>query len=289
MSKPDKPGELRDVDVKAVSLVSRAANKHKFAIFKSANKNNTEKEEAEHVSKPTKEGFFDICTKFFTGDHSESTESTEKGTVKDKVNTTIKGQMLSAALDGLQSALFWGNDASVKKGDWSGVKKAANEFAEICAAIADGDDLLKSEALAELEKAGKKICGARMKKLMEIKSALDAIIAEGDETETEKGEAADMTKEELSAIIKAETGPITERLDKLETEKGGEEAKKAEEAKVETLTAEDVTKAVAAAVEPLSGRIETLEKARGMSNKIADNGDDAQKSEDGIWGGSIIG
>lgn len=286
MSKPDKPGELRDVDVKAVSLVSRAANKHKFAIFKSAD-NSIEKEEAEHVSKPTKEGFFDICTKFFTGDHSESTEEAEKGAVKDKVNTAIKGQMLSAAMDGLQSALFWGNDAAIKKGDWSGVKKAATEFAEICAAIADGDDLLKSEALAELEKAGKKICGARMKKLMDIKSALDAIIAEGDETETEKGEATEMTKEELSEIIKAEIGPITERLDKLE--KGEDEAMKAEDPKVETLTAEDVAKAVAAAVEPLAGRIETLEKARGMSNKIDGEGEETQKSEGGIWGGSIIG
>ena len=36
MSKPDKPGELRDVTVKAISLVSEAANGERFKIFKSA-------------------------------------------------------------------------------------------------------------------------------------------------------------------------------------------------------------------------------------------------------------
>lgn len=36
MSKPDKPGELRDVTVEAISLVSKAANGEKFKIFKSA-------------------------------------------------------------------------------------------------------------------------------------------------------------------------------------------------------------------------------------------------------------
>lgn len=286
MSKPDKPGELRDVDVKAVSLVSSAANKHKFAIFKSA-EGDTREKEADHVSIPTREGFFDTCMKFFAGESSVTqTEEAEKGKVKDTIENEARIRALTAAVDGLNSVLFWNKDAAVRNGDWDGVKNAADEFAEICATIADGGEILKSEALAELEKSGKKICGARMKKLMEIKSALDAIIAEGEEAETEKGEATEMTKEELSVIIKAEMEPITERLDKLEkSEKcdgGAEESK-------ETLTAEDVAKAVNAAIEPLSERIDTLEKARGVSNKINDDGDDMKKSESGLWGGSIIG
>ena len=36
MSKPNKPGELRDATVDAISLVSKAANGEKFKIFKSA-------------------------------------------------------------------------------------------------------------------------------------------------------------------------------------------------------------------------------------------------------------
>ena len=35
MSKPDRAGELRDVTVNAISLVSKAANGEKFKIFKS--------------------------------------------------------------------------------------------------------------------------------------------------------------------------------------------------------------------------------------------------------------
>ena len=38
MSKPNKRGELTDVEVNAVSLVSKAANGEKFKIFKSADK-----------------------------------------------------------------------------------------------------------------------------------------------------------------------------------------------------------------------------------------------------------
>lgn len=34
MSKPDKAGELRDVNVDAISLVSKAANGERFKIFK---------------------------------------------------------------------------------------------------------------------------------------------------------------------------------------------------------------------------------------------------------------
>ena len=36
MSKPDKPGELQDVKVEAISLVGKAANGERFKVFKSA-------------------------------------------------------------------------------------------------------------------------------------------------------------------------------------------------------------------------------------------------------------
>lgn len=279
MSKPDKPGELRDVDVVSVSLVSRAANKHTFAIYKS-------QKEDTHVREPTKDGFFEMCRKFFLGD--PAAENAEKGAVKDNMDRNIKAQQLSAALDGLHSALFYGDDSAVRKGDWAAAKEAASEFAEIVAAIADGSDVLKAEAAAELEKAGKKICGARMKKLMDIRAVLDEIIAEGDDTDiVEKGEIENMTREEVSEILKGELAPITERLAKLEAAE--EAAKKNAEPQPETLTAEDVTKAVAEAVQPLAGRIEALEKARGMSNRLPDEGEDAKKAAGGFWGGTILG
>lgn len=279
MSKPDKPGELRNVDVVSVSLVSRAANRHKFAIYKS------QKEDV-RVREPTKDGFFEMCRKFFLGD--PAAENAEKGAVKDNMDRNIKAQMLSAALDGLHSALFYGDDSAVRKGDWSAAKAAAAEFAEIVAAIADGSDVLKAEAAAELEKAGKKICGVRMKKLMDIRAVLDEIIAEGDEPDNvEKGEAEGMTKEELSEMLKGELAPITERLTKLEAAEA--EAKKNAEEQPETLTAEDVSKAVAEAVHPLAGRIEALEKVRGMSNKLPDEDAEAKKTVGGFWGGTILG
>ena len=49
MSKPNKPGELRNVKVNAVSLVNKAANGEEFKIFKSAKPDETESKAPERI------------------------------------------------------------------------------------------------------------------------------------------------------------------------------------------------------------------------------------------------
>ena len=65
MSKPNKPGELRDATVDAISLVSKAANGEKFKIFKSAQEE--PKLQAPEVVKKDEREFFRILKEFFTG------------------------------------------------------------------------------------------------------------------------------------------------------------------------------------------------------------------------------
>lgn len=280
MSKPDKPGELRDVDVLAVSLVSRAANKHKFAIYKSAK----EKEDP-HVREPTKEGFFEVCRKFFTGN---SGENTQKGIVSDQIDAEAKAGRVRSALDALQSALFSGQNPAIQAGDWKLVKETAAEFAQIVADIADSDETAKAAAAAQLKKAGRKICGARMKKLIDIRAALDAIIAEGDTPdETEKGETTDMTKEQLNELLKSALTPLTARLEKLEERE--QETEKNTAPQTEPFTPEDIAKAVAEALRPLAERVETLEKMRGISNRLPGEGQETNKAAGGFWNGTILG
>ena len=68
MSKPDKPGELRDVTVEAISLVSKAANGQKFKIFKNAKSEEPKEQEAPEAVKKDERGLFRILKEFFTGE-----------------------------------------------------------------------------------------------------------------------------------------------------------------------------------------------------------------------------
>ena len=90
MSKPDKPGELRDVEVNAISLVSKAANGEKFKIFKSeAEEIEKDKEQAPEVIENNEQGLFHILKEFFTG------KKIEKGAVADIVNSNMHGEKLN--------------------------------------------------------------------------------------------------------------------------------------------------------------------------------------------------
>ncbi len=92
MSKPDKPGELRDVTVEAISLVSKAANGERFKIFKSA-----EEEGAPEVVKKDERGLFRILKEFFTGtvDEPEKEEAVEtEVSVIEKSGRKISGNRL---------------------------------------------------------------------------------------------------------------------------------------------------------------------------------------------------
>ena len=68
MSKPDKPGELQNVKVKAISLVSKAANQQKFKILKSA-----DTVPDEQITTKDERGLFHILknyTYYYIGDNN---------------------------------------------------------------------------------------------------------------------------------------------------------------------------------------------------------------------------
>ena len=80
MSKPDRPGELREVRVEAISLVNEAANGERFKIFKSA-----ECEGAPESVKKDERGLFRILKEFFTG----NAEPVENGEVSDLADVAV--------------------------------------------------------------------------------------------------------------------------------------------------------------------------------------------------------
>ena len=98
MSKPDKPGELRDVTVEAISLVSKAANGQKFKIFKNAKSEEPKEQEAPEAVKKDERGLFRILKEFFTGtvDEQEKAEIGEpEVSVVAKSGRKISGDRLS--------------------------------------------------------------------------------------------------------------------------------------------------------------------------------------------------
>ena len=120
MSKPNKPGELRDVEVKAISLVPKAANKEKFKIFKSADS----EPETQEIAKTTElELFPETVEKPKEVEKAEAEEAQkkidfelspeaekkfeeiEKGKVADAVAAREKGKKLGQAMDALLAVL----------------------------------------------------------------------------------------------------------------------------------------------------------------------------------------
>ena len=96
MSKPDRPGELRDVTVEAISLVSKAANGEKFKIFKSAE--DEPETQAPEVVKKDERGLFRILKEFFSGtvDEPEKEKTAEpEVSVVEKSGRKISGDRLS--------------------------------------------------------------------------------------------------------------------------------------------------------------------------------------------------
>ena len=96
MSKPNKPGELRDVEVNAISLVNKAANGERFKFFKSDKSG----EEAPEVVEKNEQGLFSVLKKFFTGG-----EEVEKGAVAKVFDAREHGIKLNKAFDALCAVL----------------------------------------------------------------------------------------------------------------------------------------------------------------------------------------
>ena len=248
MSKPDKPGELRDVKVDAISLVSKAANGERFKIFKSTE---SEEPQAPEVVKKDERGLFRILKEFFTG------EEVEKGAVADLVNTQEKGRKLGQAMDALFSVLGtnrWGEGDSQIETDASKIRTALDDFTAVAESILIGSN-------ERVKKSGRKIAGNRLDKLKSIQAMLTEVLSGlEDNTDTKQG-VEDLTKEEVLKAVDEAIKPVSERIEKI-----------------------NIDEIVKKALEPLIERIEKIENARGVSNRVSEDGAVVKDVND-FWGG----
>ena len=293
MSKPETPGELRNVRVDMVSLVHKAANGETYKIFKSDKSAGEQppaasaKAEAPETVTKDERGLFHVLKSFFSG------ESVEKGAVADVISAQKKGQRLCGAFDALCNVLNVHRYGEMGKPetDVAKIRLALTDFRNIAEEILIGDDTSITKAIEEVQKSGRKISGSRLSKIKEAYATLGDLIAETDTDNTE-GEASEVTKEELAQVVKTSVDeavkPINERieaLEKAETDRAAEVAKAAAEPGPETPDIGVVVKeAVEKAVEPLTERVEKIEKARGFSNRQTEE-TKVQKSESDFWGG----
>ena len=305
MSKPNKPGELRDVEVKAISLVSKAANKEKFKIFKSADS----EAEPQEVTKTTELELFPETMekpKEVEKDKAEEAqrkidfelspeaekkfEEIEKGKVADAVAAREKGKKLGQAMDALFAVLHlnrWGDDTKEEaETDAKTIRNALNDFKSLAENILIGTDEEIRKTFIELEKSGRKISGSRMGKLKNIQDLLSELI-KGLEVDEEDNT---VNTEEITKAVQEAIKPLDERIAKLETvtkeELPAEEVKKEEDPKEEPKApdvAEIVKSAVAEALAPLTARVEKIENARGFSNRVPEE-THVEKSAD-LWAG----
>ena len=203
MSKPDKPGELRDVTVNAISLVSKAANGERFKIFKSAEEE--ERPPAPEVVKKDERGLFRTLKEFFTG----TAEDVEKGEVADIVNIQDKGQKLGSAMDALFQVLGlnrWGDRiANDIETDPSKIIAAIDDFRNVAIEILLGKN--------EIEKSGRKISGSRLSQLKNIQAMLNEVLSGLDDTESNK-EGEELTKEEIQKAVDEAIKPVSEQINK---------------------------------------------------------------------------
>ena len=168
MSKPDKPGELRDVTVDAISLVTKAANGEKFKIFKSAEDESPAPEEV----KKDERGLFRILKEFFTGND----EPVKKGEVADTYHANNAGGKLFEAFDALTKVLGlsrWSEDNLIPETDPAKIATAIEDFRNIAVEILLGK--------TEVAKSGRKISGDRLGKLKNIQAMINEVLSELDE------------------------------------------------------------------------------------------------------------
>ena len=294
MSKPNKPGELRNVKVNAVSLVNKAANGERFKIFKSAKPDETESKAPESVeveveTEKNAQGLFSVLKKFFTGSEHEQVQI-EKGAVEDELNARRKAERLNDAMQALFKALSlspWGGET---------IKEAESNPVKIRAALDDfkavAEKILIGESEAEVMKSGRKISSSRLAKIKEAHAALTDLLADAD-TENNEGGTETVTKEELINEVKKSVDeavkPLDERLAALEKSdaesKAEAEVKKEAEAK-EPSVAEVVKSVLDEALKPVTERLERVEKARGLSHSQPEDAS-VKKSAGDFWAGAF--
>ena len=221
MSKPNKPGELREVTVEAISLVSKAANGEKFKIFKSAK---PEEKEVPETVKKDERGLFRILKEFFTGVE----EPIEKGDVADVYRANKSGKKLCDAFDALMKVLGlsrWEDDRQTPETDSAKIISALDDFRNIAVEILLGEN--------EIEKSGRKISAPRLSKLKSVQAMLNEILSELDDNGDTPKEAEEVTKEEVQKavaeavkavnveeVVNKALAPIIERIEKIESARG---------------------------------------------------------------------
>lgn len=274
MAQPDKPGEMKDVDVRTVSLVGKAANKKKFAIFKSAEDKTLDGTEEQRMEK----GLFDAFKDFFTK------YGVEKGEIRNAVARQEKASKFYTAFWAMERVLYKMTDEA----NWTGLIDAVKEFLAVCEEVANDEVVAKAciDGL-EIEKAGKKISSARLAKLKDAQAFLAEIIAEAEAEESNiEKEDTNMNKEEMQGIITEALSPVTTRLEVIEKAMAETKTKAGtEETKEEEVKIEDVIKE---AIKPICERLDAIEKVHGVSNKIGT--ETVEKKDDaGFWGGAFLG
>ena len=246
MSKPDKPGELRDVTVDAISLVSKAANGEKFKIFKSAEEEDTQP--APPVVEKNERGLFSTLKEFFTGGEAVKVE---KGEVVDTYNANKAGGKLYDAFEALMKVLGlsrWEGESKNPETNSAKIISALDDFRNIAVEILLGK--------GEIEKSGRKISGDRLGKLKNIQAMLNDVLSGLDDGEDNSQEVKEVTKEEVQKTVDEAIKPVNELIEK----------------------------AVKDALAPIVERLEKVEKARGVSNRVQEDST-VEKSSNDFWGG----
>ena len=283
MSKPNKPGELRDVEVNAVSLVNKAANGERFKIFKSDKSG----EEAPEVIEKNEQGLFSVLKKFFTG-----SEEVEKGAVSKVFDAREHGMKLNKAFDALCAVLKlnrWSDGPNEEpEASPAKIRAALEDFKNVAEKILLGSDEEVKKAVEDVQKSGRKISGSRLSKIKEVHAILGDLIADAD-TEEDKGGNTEVTKEELTLEVKKSVDealkPISERLKALEKSEAEAEVKKEAEAEQPDMN-EVVKNALDEALKPITERLERVEKARGFSNRQPEDVN-VNKSSSSLWDGAF--
>ncbi|MDR1514914.1 MAG: hypothetical protein LBS45_04400 [Synergistaceae bacterium] len=286
MSKPTTPGELRNVKIDAISLVSKAANRKTFKIFKSAKAEAPPGTDAGTGTNDEK-GLFSVLKAFFTGEGA-----VEKGALADDFNAREKGRQFGVAIDALWGVLKlnrWGDTTKDKAvTDAKAIRAALSDFMSIAEGILLGKDEELVKVAEEVEKSGRKISGARLTEIMAARDALSKLIDEAGEKTGEEGDTG-VTKEEIAKIVKDSVDeavkPFGEKLAALEKDAAKDGA--AEGGKTES-TADEIADLVKSAVKeataPLGERLEKLEKARGVRNSIPEDTSVKKDETDNVWG-----
>lgn len=140
----------------------------------------------------------------------------------------------------------------------------------------------KIQGLSEVKKAGAKISGERATKIKAAYDILGAIMAETEGSGKVEKEDNAMKIEDITDAVAKAIAPLSERLEALEK---GDTVEKKDEGQPNEL-ADAIKKAVEEATQPLMTRLETLEKSKGI-RKSADGQDESGSNKGSFWGGVL--